>query len=134
MLRRQVLRFAITGGLATLTHIGVALGLNEHSGVSPLWANFMAFFVAWFVSYFGNYFWTFEKSSTHHWSLPRFGVTALAGFFASQFIVWLAVAVAGLSFREALVPVVLIVPAISFLMSRYWVFLSGTEPAIESRS
>jgi len=124
-----VLRFATTGALATTTHICVALTLNEAVGVVPFWANFMAFLFAWPVSYLGNFFWTFETSSTHQWSVPRFGITSITGLVLSQSIVWISTEALGLSLRWALVPVIFVVPLVSFLMSRYWAFLSRTTSA-----
>lgn len=119
---KQILRFGTIGVAATLTHICIALVLNEAFGVLPVWSNFIAFLTAWPVSYFGNFFWTFQTSMRHQRSLPRFAITAVAGLLLSQLIVWFATDILGYSLRWALVPAVIIVPALSFLMSRYWVF------------
>jgi len=129
--KRQVSRFIIIGGFATTVHICTALTLNEGVGVLPFWANLAAFLFSWLISYFGNFFWTFETNSTHQWSMPRFGFTSITGLVLNQLIVWTATEVMGLSLRWALVPVVLVVPTVSFVMSRYWAFLSRTTATIE---
>ena len=46
------LRFALTGGLATLTHLAVAL-LLIRAGVAPLVSNAIAFATAFMVSFWG---------------------------------------------------------------------------------
>ncbi len=128
----QILRFGMIGVAATLTHLVSALVLNEVLGVSVIWSNFTAFLIAWPISYMGNFFWTFETSATHLKSMPRFVITSLTGLSVSQLIVWFVAGVMGQGLRIALVPALIIVPALSFLMSRYWVFLDD-NPAPSAR-
>lgn len=122
--KRQVFRFVIIGVFATTAHVCTALILNEGAGVPPFWANLAAFTFSWLISYFGNFFWTFDTSSTHQWSVPRFGITSIIGLALNQFIVWTATEVMDISLRWALVPVIFVVPMVSFAMSRYWAFSS----------
>jgi len=127
----QIFRFGTIGVAATLTHLISALVLNEILGVSVIWSNFTAFLIAWPVSYMGNFFWTFETGANHQKSMPRFGITSLTGLFVSQLIVWFVTGVMGQSLRIALVPALIIVPALSFIMSRYWVFLDENPSTAE---
>jgi len=119
---RRAARFAVVGGAATATHLTVGLLLAEGLGMAPFWANFLAFSAAVFVSYFGNLIWTFDLAEAGLERLPRFMVVALSGLAANQAIVFFAVNVAGWSYRLALAIVLLIVPALTYLANRQWVF------------
>jgi putative flippase GtrA len=118
----QALRFALVGGGATVTHVAVALLLAEAGGWTPLWANFAAFCCAFSVSYRGNHGWTFAMRGAHRHHFPRFAVVALLGLALNQSIVALVVGELGWSYRLALALVVLVVPAATFALNRWWVF------------
>lgn len=129
--QQQILRFGVIGIAATLVHYSTALVLNEGMEISPFWSNFSAFLTAWPVSYFGNFFWTFETGTKHHKSMPRFGITAVSGLFLSQLIVWIGTGVMAYSLRWALVPALIIVPGMSFIVSRYWVFPENKSTPVQ---
>jgi putative flippase GtrA len=122
-LLRQVAKFATVGGGATGVHVLTALALNSLLQAAPLRANFVAFLVASFVSYMGNWFWTFDGSSRHVFSLPRFAALSLSCFALNQAIVYGVVERLGQPLWLALVPVVAIVPAFGFWLSKTQVFL-----------
>ena len=122
---RRVARFAVVGLAATAAHVSVGLLLAEHFGLTALWANFCAFATAVLVSYFGNLVWTFDMASAGLGRLPRFIVLALCGLGANQAIVFAAVDLAGWSYRMALVVVVLVIPALTYIANSRWVFRSA---------
>ena len=122
-LLRQAVKFATIGGGATLVHVLAALTLNSLAHVAPLRANFLAFLVASCVSYLGNWFWTFDASSHHAFSLPRFAALSLSCFAVNQAIVYGVVEQLGQPLWLAMVPVVVIVPAFGFWLSKTQVFL-----------
>ncbi len=119
---RQAARFAVVGGGATATHLCVGLLLAETLDLAPFWANLCAFTTAVLVSYFGNLVWTFGMASEGLERLPRFVALALCGLAANQAIVFAAVTMAGWNYRVALAIVLLVVPVLSYLASRQWVF------------
>lgn len=119
---RQAARFAVVGGAATATHLCVGLLLAETVGLEPFWANLWAFAAAVLVSYFGNLVWTFGMASEGLGRLPRFVALALCGLAANQAIVFIAVSLAGWNYRVALAIVLLVVPVLTYLGSRQWVF------------
>ncbi len=125
----QAFRFAAVGVLATLSHAAIGLALAEGMGLPALWANFPAFGAAVLVSYFGNLAWTFGLGDEGLARLPRFLVIAVAGLFFNQLIVFAAVDLLGWSYRLALVVVVLVVPLLTFIMSRRWVFAAPVKSA-----
>ena len=118
----QGLRFVVVGLAATATHVACGLVLAEAAGLAPFWANLLAFCVALFVSYLGNHRWTFAAQGAHAFHFPRFAVIALAGLALNQAIVYVMVGVMALDYRLALAVVVLVVPALSFVLNRGWVF------------
>jgi len=122
-LLRQVAKFATVGGGATGVHVLTALALNSLLQVAPLRANFVAFLVASLVSYMGNWFWTFDGTSHHAFSLPRFAALSLSCFAVNQAIVYGVVELLHQPLWLAMVPVVVVVPAFGFWLSKTQVFL-----------
>lgn len=121
-----MLRFAVSGGLATGTHALVFVALIEWLSVRPLFAAGVAFVLALFVSYGMNYHWTFSVSGPHRIMLPKFFVVAVSGLLLNLGITYAVVDVAGYWYGYALLLVVLIVPLMTFVLSKLWVFSSKT--------
>ena len=117
-----MLRFAVSGGLATGTHAIVFVTLIEWLAVRPLLAAGVAFVIALFVSYGMNYHWTFSVSGAHRIMLPKFFVVAVSGLLLNLGITYAVVDVAGYWYGYALLLVVLLVPLMTFVLSRLWVF------------
>lgn len=122
-LLRQLAKFAAVGGGATVVHVLTALAINSLLHVAPLRANFMAFLVASLVSYMGNWIWTFDGNSRHVFSFPRFVALSLSCFAVNQAIVFGTVELLHQPLWLAMVPVVVVVPAIGFWLSKTRVFL-----------
>ena len=119
---RPVLRYAVSGGMATATHVVVFVTLVEWLTVRPVVAAAPAFAVALFVSYGMNYHWTFSASGLHRVLLPRYVVVALLGLMLNIGITYAVVDVAHYWYGYALLLVVLLVPLVTFLLSKFWVF------------
>lgn len=118
----MVLRFAVSGGLATATHILVFVTVVEWLSVRPVVASGIAFVAALFVSYGMNYHWTFSVSGPHRVMLPRFALVAVLGLLLNLGITYAVVDMAGYWYGYALLLVVLLVPAMTFVLSKLWVF------------
>lgn len=129
-LPRQAFRFAVVGVMATMTHVTVAVVMVEAAAVRPIWANLIAFCAALFVSYGGNHRWTFGQVRGHGRSFPRFATVAVAGLVLNQTIMWALAERGGLDYRIALAVVVLVVPALTFMLNKLWVF--GRPPRQET--
>ena len=119
---REVFRFGVVGVAASAAHIAVALLLIEHAGLPVLWANALAFSVALSISYLGNHRWTFRRTGAHERHFPRFLATALLGLGLNQLIILLTVELAGWPYLAGILLVVLLVPALSFALSKGWAF------------
>jgi len=124
---KPLLRFAVSGGLATATHVLVFVSLVEGFAVRPVLASIPAFLVALFVSYGMNYHWTFSASGLHRVLLPRFVVVALLGLALNLGITYSVVDVAHYWYGYALLLIVLLVPLSTFLLSKFWVFKESSD-------
>ena len=124
----QFLRFCVIGVASTVTHFLVAVIMVEFAGLPVLWANAVAFAIAFLVSYSGNHRWTFALDGGHGRFLPRFVATQLAGFGLNQAIVWLIAIRLGADYRLGLAAALVIVPVVTFLISRLWAFSPAAEP------
>jgi putative flippase GtrA len=122
-LLRQLMKFVSVGGGATALHVLTALALNSLVQIAPLRANFAAFLVASFVSYMGNWYWTFDGTSRHVFSIPRFAALSLSCFGMNQAIVYGVVELLGQPLWLAMVPVVIVIPAFGFWLSKTQIFL-----------
>ncbi|CAN5446021.1 hypothetical protein BH10PSE7_BH10PSE7_07590 [soil metagenome] len=120
---RQAGSYLLVGGGATLIHLLVALALNGVLGLSPLWSNFVAFLCAWSFSYAANWRWTFAAARAHRSALPRFFAVSAAGFLINQAMVYCCTILLHWPFWVALIPVILIVPAVSYIASKFWAFV-----------
>ena len=120
---KSVLRFAVSGGLATLTHVSVFVMLVEWFAVRPLLAATPAFVVALIVSYGMNYHWTFAVTGPHRIMLPRYVAVALLGLALNLGITYVVVDKLGGWYGYALILIVLCVPLVTFLLSKFWVFI-----------
>ena len=105
---RLLIRFGISGGLATFTHVAVFVLLVEWVHIRPLYAAVPAFVAAVGVSYGMNYRWTFESDGPHHALLPRFVLVALAGLGLNLLITYLVVDVGHYWYGYALAAIVVI--------------------------
>jgi putative flippase GtrA len=119
---RQVAIFGVIGVAATATHATVALAANHELGLQPFIANFVGYSCAFSVSYFGNARWTFGRRSLHGPQFLRFLVVSLLGLALSQTLTFLCVDVLHRPFAIALIPIVTLVPLLSFVLSKVYAF------------
>ena len=122
----QISRFAAIGILATIVHVVMASLFHYGIGFSPLVANLGGFFCAFIPSFAGHYFWTFEKTSDMRRAMPRFFLVAILGLCLNQAIVWLVVHVLDQSFALAMALGIVIIPATSFVLSKFWAFRAAS--------
>lgn len=121
---RALIRFGMVGALAALTHYAVASACIHFGVTTPAWANPAGFAVAFWVSYFGHYHFSFEvgDSVAHQEALPRFLMTALAGFLTNHLIYLALLRLTSLSPYLDLFIALVLVAAMTFVLSRYWAF------------
>ena len=117
---KQISRFGLVGVLATVTHVGVGLGLNKFAGMLPFWANMIAFGCALGVSFFGQTRLTFPDSTADGGAFMRFAVVAVSGLGLNQLIVWVVTSRFGGPYELALAIIIFTVPGVTFLLLKFW--------------
>lgn len=116
------------GVLATLMHALIYAGLGTLPVISPLVANLGAFLCAFLISFAGHFVWTFREQ-THGRRVVQLGacqfkflLVALFGLVLNSILVWVVVDYLSLNYLLALVPMVFVVPLVTFFLSKRWVF------------
>lgn len=117
---RQLSRFGVVGIVATVTHVAVGLGLHEGLGVTPLWANLVAFLTALGVSFLGQTRLTFPDATADGGAFLRFTTVAVTGLGLNQAIVWGVTGALGGPYWVALAVIVATVPWLTFALLKFW--------------
>jgi putative flippase GtrA len=125
---REINVFALVGAASTgINYVG-ALAAQQMLGLGPLPAGVAGYAAAVGVSYFGNSLLTFRRPALHGPQFARFAAISLVGLAINLGLVFFGAHVMGWPLWKALIPVVLIVPATTFVMSKFWAF-RGAEAA-----
>lgn len=123
---RELLWFGAVGVLAMLVHFSIVSWVLVPAGISPLVANCLGFLLAFQVSYWGHRLKTFQAHQIPHLiALPRFFMVASFGFALNEFLYFLLLQFTALDYRSALVIVLFAVAALTYVLSRLWVFQRG---------
>lgn len=125
--------FGLVGVVATATHYLMALACHEILRINLYAANLAGYGTAVAVSYFGHGKLTFQAVLNQS-VLQRFIVVSLAAFLASEGLLAALEAGFQLPHRLSLAVVVLIIPAISFVLNKLWVYREthAIHPSIDS--
>ena len=118
---KQITLFGIIGVLATITHYFSALLFIKHTTLNLYLANLAGYLLAISVSFFGHGLFTF-KVELSFYILKKFIIVSISAFICSELILFLLEK--GLHFPHyiSLGIVVLIIPLISFLLNKLWVY------------
>lgn len=120
---RQLLSFGSVGMLATLAHVAVAYLLLTGTSINPYLANLAGFLSAVGISFIGNARLTFGYSENWWPAFARFAVVSLTSLGLTSAI--LAVVEArGLAYWTYVLATLAIVPVLTFMLSKFWVFAS----------
>ncbi|WP_448786199.1 GtrA family protein [Brucella intermedia] len=118
MLENKILRFAVVGCGATITHLFVALVLiHAHPAISIFIANALAFLAAVFVSYLGHSFFTFQARG----SFLKFASTAIIGLVCNNVVGYVLIWATEIK-MVSIVGGTLVAPMIVYILSSFWVF------------
>jgi putative flippase GtrA len=124
---RQLVTFGLVGVVSTATHVIIALTTHKELGLQPIVANCLGYSCAFSVSYFGNARLTFRQPALHGGRFVRFVGVSLLGLALSETITYVSTTMLRLPFALALVPVVTLVPFISFVLSKSYAFAGSSE-------
>ena len=131
LLDHRFVRFGIVGVAATGIHVAVFSLLVELLRVAPVAASVPAFLSAMLASYGVNHRWTFGARGGHRTHLPKYALVAAFGLCLNVLITYIVVNLLGYWYGVALILVVTLVPAATFLLNRNWAFKTlprSTEP------
>jgi putative flippase GtrA len=120
---RLMIRYGLVGVLASVVHALFSLVLHEWLDVEPLLAHACGFTAGLFTAYLGHYHYSFRDDGAHRSRFPRFVITALIGFALHQGGVWWLVNQLDWDYSTRALPVLMLtVPGVTFLLSKFWVF------------
>lgn len=129
IINKQTLAFAIVGVSAACVHFFAVLILVHWLHWLPLVANLLAFLIAFQVSYQGHSGWTFAcQSFTKANAWWRFFLVAAASFMLNEALFALLLHMFELPYIEALVIVLIIVPPVTYVVSKLWAFKQRSMP------
>lgn len=117
----QLAKFGLVGATATLIYAAVFSGAVEIFSIPPVIAVFIGFSLAVLVSFYGHRHLTF-RAQGQPGQFSKFVVVALTSLFANVLITYLVVNVFSLWYGYAIAASVVLVPGMTFLLSKIWVF------------
>lgn len=132
ILKREAIngaRFGLVGLASTTVHVaivGIAVTFTE---ITALVANALAFFMALGVSYTGNYLWTFRSPGEPRRALLRFFLVAIFALSLNSTILGFFLHKNWFEPLTAAAISAAVIPFITFLCSRLWVFEKFEKPS-----
>lgn len=118
----QIARFLTVGCTAAAVHFGVVVLLVQLFNYAPLIANVGGFVVSFQASYWGHRLWTFHASDVlHRDAYPRLVMVQVFNFSMNEYLFYFFMS-QHLPYQLALLIVLSILPAFTFIMNKYWVF------------
>jgi putative flippase GtrA len=115
-------KYLVVGVLGTLTHLGLLYVTVEFLHFTPLLGSSTAFIWVVLQSYGLNRTWTFQSKKKHAITLPRYIVVSVAGFLTNLLVMFVMINVLEVWYIIAQMVTILVIPAMNFLMNKYWTF------------
>jgi putative flippase GtrA len=122
---RQPVVFGVVGVSLALIYFVMAYAGSSGIGLEPSIASGCAYLLMIPLAYFAHRIITFRSSKIHSVAFPRFVVTSCMGVALSWVIPYLASQILGAPHWLAFCAVCVIVPALSFVTTRAWVFVGA---------
>lgn len=122
MFRREEIRFLAVGGAAWAAYWVVVAFLVSVAGMEPVAAAALGYILCVIGSYIAHRTITFRSMQRVERELPRFLVTHVVGVAASALAMYIATDVFRLPYVVGTAAGSVLVPAISFVLMRAWVF------------
>ncbi|MPY24614.1 GtrA family protein [Shewanella psychropiezotolerans] len=117
-------RFAVVGLLTTLIYFFTANRLMLILALSPLLSNLLSFVISFIFSYVLQSIWSF-KVKINKSRFVRFSIISSANF-TLILVITLTFDYVGFSNEKAILFICLLLPIISYLFQKYWVFNDKT--------
>lgn len=119
---REPLVFGIVGVASTLTYLAVSLLCAAALDGRAMLSSLIGHSVATLVSFFGHHRLTFRRTGRYGHYGTRFFVLMIINYLLNAAIIQGVVHWLGYPAQAGFVAVALIVPGISYLISKFWVF------------
>ncbi|WP_234494995.1 GtrA family protein [Vibrio maritimus] len=123
LIQYRVIRFALTGGLATAIHIAVAFSFIHLVQDNVLYANVLGFSIAFLFSYFAQTILVFRRSvnisNALRFFMVQFGALMISQGISELFSDWN-------SYIRVLM-VVVILPIITYIIHKMWTYAGSSE-------
>jgi len=117
------IRFAFTGGAATLTYLIAFFILQKHLNLDAKTLSLIAYACGFCVSYTGQSFFTFKQTGHDSDQFRKFIILSILGAALSWVIIAICNDGLGLKPMWGAVVTAGLIPLISFLGMNFWVFL-----------
>ena len=118
----QLCRFGIVGVSAVIINLLIVIFIVETFDWPPLLANIIGFIVACQIAFFGHNLWTFKMNTGAHNAWLKFVMVATFSLGLTQLLFFILLHVFVLYYVFALILTQMIVPIVTFLLSKYWAF------------
>jgi putative flippase GtrA len=119
----QLFRFGVVGALAASVHFLSVYAIVSIIDLIPIIANIFAFLIAFIVSYFGHSLWTFgHKKHNHSSAATKFFSVAVFSFIVNEGGYFLLLEYTSMHYLLSLFIVLITVPVMTFILSKYWAF------------
>ena len=127
---REINVFVLVGVLATACQVGVSLATQRWLGTEAMVASLIGYAASVGVSYLGNSLFTFRRPALHGPQFAKFATISLTGLALNLSLVFVFTHALAWPLWQAMIPVVLIVPPSTFVMSKLWAFRVAAPEAV----
>ena len=127
---REINLFVLVGVLATACQVGLSLAAQRFLGVEAMVASLIGYAGSVGVSYLGNSRFTFRRPALSGTQFAKFATISLTGLTLNLSVVFVCTHELGWALWMAMIPVVLVVPASTFVMSKFWAFRVAAPEAV----
>ncbi len=119
----RLIRFGITGALATLTHLVIAFSILYFTNLSVWFANLIGFLCAFCLSYLMQTLFVFKKVLSFS-NLSRFFTVQFSALICSQSLSEL---IGTANHYLQVILVVIAIPLITYIIHKIWTFKEQTD-------
>ncbi|MCP4305548.1 MAG: GtrA family protein [bacterium] len=124
----RVLRFGAVGLSSALVYAVVSGFLVGTGSLSLIPGTSVAYVASFLVSYFGHIHVSFRVEPNHRLMLLRFIALGMVSFVITLGATWCFDRVLGAPHYVSILVVIVLIPAINYVASRFWVFLPAVSP------
>jgi putative flippase GtrA len=131
---REPIVFGVVGVSLALIYFVVAYAGSSGVGLEPAIASGLAYTLMIPLAYFAHRIITFRSSTFHRVAFPRFVATSCMGVALSWVIPYVGSRLFAAPHWLSFLAVCVIVPTLSFLTTRAWVFMRSGEASETTRA